>query len=137
MAKITTLDVMDAREAPGVVMVLTAADIAAHGLKNAMKGSVVDNHDGTKGAAPVRPILADTACAPCGGAVAFIVAETLAQARDAAELIELDIDELPGEARHRAGGEPLHDECPTMSLMSGRWAMRRRRTQHWPVRPMS
>jgi carbon-monoxide dehydrogenase large subunit len=44
--------------------------------------------------------------------VAFIVAETLAQARDAAELIELDIDEAAGEARHRAGGEPLHDEVP-------------------------
>jgi carbon-monoxide dehydrogenase large subunit len=65
--KITTLDVTDAREAPGVALVLTGADIAAHGLKNAMKGSVVDNQDGTKGAAPVRPILAVDPCAPRGG----------------------------------------------------------------------
>jgi carbon-monoxide dehydrogenase large subunit len=110
--KITTLDVMDAREAPGVVMVLTAAEIAAHGLKNAMKGSVVDNHDGTKGAAPVRPILADTHVRHVGEAVAFIVAETLTQARDAAEMIELDIDEAPVKLDITPGGEPLHDAVP-------------------------
>jgi carbon-monoxide dehydrogenase large subunit len=110
--KITTLDVTDAREAPGVVMVLTAAEIAAHGLKNAMKGSVVDNHDGTKGAAPVRPILADTHVRHVGEAVAFIVAETLTQARDAAEMIELDIDEAPVKLDITPGGEPLHDAVP-------------------------
>jgi carbon-monoxide dehydrogenase large subunit len=83
--RITTLDVSDARDAPGVALVLTGADILGHGLKNAIKGSVVDNRDGTKGAAPVRPILADTHVRHVGEPVVFIVAETLAQARDAAE----------------------------------------------------
>jgi carbon-monoxide dehydrogenase large subunit len=135
--KITTLDVMDAREAPGVAMVLTAAEIAAHGLKNAMKGSVVDNHDGTKGAAPVRPILADTHVRHVGEAVAFIVAETLTQARDAAEMIELDIDEAPVKLDITPGGSRSMTQCPTMSLMSGRWAMKRRRMRPSRGRPMS
>jgi carbon-monoxide dehydrogenase large subunit len=50
--RITTLDVNGAREAPGVALVLTGADIVAHGLKNAIAGSTVNNQDGTKGAAP-------------------------------------------------------------------------------------
>ena len=64
--RITTLDVAEAREAPGVELVLTGADIVAHGLKNAMKGSTVDNRDGSKGAAPVRPIPRRHPCAPRG-----------------------------------------------------------------------
>jgi carbon-monoxide dehydrogenase large subunit len=110
--EITTLDVSAAREAPGVALVLTGADITAHGLKNAIKGSRVKNRDGIKGAATVRPILAQTRVRQVGEPLAFIVAETLAQARDAAELIELDIDELPVKLDIAPGGEPLHDEVP-------------------------
>jgi carbon-monoxide dehydrogenase large subunit len=66
--EITTLDVSAAREAPGVALVLTGADITAHGLKNAIKGSRVKNRDGIKGAAPVRPILAADPGAPGGRA---------------------------------------------------------------------
>jgi carbon-monoxide dehydrogenase large subunit len=110
--RITTLDVSDAREAPGVALVLTAADIPARGLKNALKGSIVDNRDGTKGAAPVRPILADTHVRHVGEAVAFVVAETLAQARDAAELIELDIEDMAVKLDIAPGGATLHEAAP-------------------------
>jgi len=110
--RITTLDVAEAREAPGVELVLTGADIVAHGLKNAMKGSTVDNRDGSKGAAPVRPILADTHVRHVGEPVAFIVAETLAQARDAAELIEFDVDDMPVKLDIAPGGQTLHDAAP-------------------------
>jgi carbon-monoxide dehydrogenase large subunit len=110
--RITTLDVSDARDAPGVALVLTGADILAHGLKNVIRGSVVDNRDGTKGAAPVRPILADTHVRHVGEPVVFIVAETLAEARDAAELIELDIDDLPVKLDIAPGGQALHAAVP-------------------------
>lgn len=110
--EITTLDVSDALAAPGVALVLTAADIESHGLANSLKGSLVDNRDGSKGAAPVRPILADTHVRHVGEAVAFIVAETLAQARDAAELIELDIDDAPVKLDIAPGGATVHQAAP-------------------------
>jgi len=55
---IATLNVADARDADGVHMVLTVADLEQAGLNVAMDATVVTNRDGTKGAAPVRPILA-------------------------------------------------------------------------------
>lgn len=109
---ITALDVSEAREAPGVQLVLTAEDIAAAGLKNGIGYSTVKNQDGTKGAAPVRPILASGRVRFVGEAVAFIVAETLAQAKDAAELIEFDVSDLPVKLDIAPGGETLHDEAP-------------------------
>jgi carbon-monoxide dehydrogenase large subunit len=111
-ADIETLDVTDARGAPGVHAVITAADLAAHGLKNAMRASTVVNRDGTKGAAPARPILAEGRVRFVGEPVAFVVADTLAQARDAAELIELDLSDLPAKMDIAPGGETLHPEAP-------------------------
>ena len=57
-AEITTLDVAEARGAPGVAAVYTAADLAAAGLKNEMNFARIDNRDGSKGRDP-RPILAE------------------------------------------------------------------------------
>jgi carbon-monoxide dehydrogenase large subunit len=110
--EITELDVSDAREAPGVVAVYTAADIAERGLANSVKGSVVPNRDGTKGAAPVRPILAEGRVRYVGEPVAFVVAETLAQARDAAELILFDVEDLPAKLDVAPGGDTIHDVAP-------------------------
>jgi aerobic carbon-monoxide dehydrogenase large subunit len=110
--RLTALDVSDAREAPGVVAVYTAADLTGRGLRNSMKGSTVPNRDGTKGAAPVRPILAEDRVRHVGEALAFVVAETLAQARDAAELIVFDIDDLPVKLDIAPGGETVHEAAP-------------------------
>jgi carbon-monoxide dehydrogenase large subunit len=110
--EITTLDVSEARAAPGVVAVYTAEDIARHGLRNALKGSVVKSPDGARGVAPVRPILADGRVRHVGEAVAFVVAETLAAARDAAELIELDIDDMAVKLDTAPGGPAIHEEAP-------------------------
>ena len=57
-AEITALDTTDASEAEGVHLVVTAADLDAAGVKNAMGASIIQNTDGSMGAAPVRPILA-------------------------------------------------------------------------------
>jgi carbon-monoxide dehydrogenase large subunit len=72
----------------------------------------VDNQDGTKGAAPVRPILAVDRVRHVGEPIAFVVAETLAAARDAAELIEVDFDDDPVKLDIAPGGNPIHDEAP-------------------------
>lgn len=110
---ITELDVSDARNAPGVYAVITAADLVAAGVKNSIGASVVTNRDGSRGARPVRPILADTRVRFVGDAVAFIIAETLDQARDAAELITLDIDDLPVAMSLIPAADPdIHPEAP-------------------------
>ncbi|MEM6609360.1 MAG: xanthine dehydrogenase family protein molybdopterin-binding subunit [Pseudomonadota bacterium] len=111
-AEITELDVAAARQAPGVAAVFTAADLAAAGRKNTMKFSTVKNRDGSKGAAPDRPILANGRVRFVGEAVAFVVAETLAQAKDAAELIEFDYETLEVKLDLAPGGIALHPDAP-------------------------
>ena len=112
-AVITALDVSEAREMEGVAAVLTAADIASAGLTNAMPaGTTMKNRDGSEGAAPVRPILAEGRVRHVGEPVALVVAETLAQARDAAEAILFDFDDLPAHIGLSLGGEELHPEAP-------------------------
>lgn len=109
---ITALDVTDARAADGVALVLTLDDLEAAGLSVGMNATVVTNQDGTKGAAPERPILARDRVRFVGEALAFIVADTLAQARDAAEMIEVEIDDLEAHVATATGGPALHAEAP-------------------------
>ncbi|MDG3041859.1 xanthine dehydrogenase family protein molybdopterin-binding subunit [Roseicyclus marinus] len=109
---ITALDVSEAREAPGVHLILTAADLAEAGLKNAMKYSPVKNGDGSRPPLPARPILAEGRVRFVGEPVAFVVAETLAEAKDAAELIVLELDDRPAKLDIAPGGEVLHEVAP-------------------------
>ena len=118
---ISELDVSDAAESDGVHLVLTCADLEAAGINIAMAGSVVKNQDGTDGAKPVRPMLAKERVRYVGEPVAMVVADTLAQARDAAELIMFDVDELPAKVDTAAGGEALHAEAPDNKAFD--WAM--------------
>ncbi|KKK74214.1 hypothetical protein LCGC14_2886010, partial [marine sediment metagenome] len=82
------------------------------GMNIALPHTVVDNRDGSKGAAPLRPILAKDRVRYVGEPVALIVADTLQQARDAAELILFDADDLPAKMDLTPGGETLHTEAP-------------------------
>ncbi|WP_027244222.1 xanthine dehydrogenase family protein molybdopterin-binding subunit [Leisingera daeponensis] len=109
---ISALDVEDARAAEGVHAVITLADLEAAGIDTSMDGSLVTNRNGTKGAAPERPMLARDRVRYVGEPVAVVVAETLDQARDAGELIELEIDDLPVKLDVLPGGEPLHEGVP-------------------------
>ena len=109
---ISALNVEDAREADGVHAVITLADLEAAGINTSMDGSLVTNRDGTKGASPERPMLARGRVRYVGEPVAVVIADTLDQARDAGELIELDIDDLPVKLDVLPGGEPLHDGVP-------------------------
>ncbi|WP_432817070.1 xanthine dehydrogenase family protein molybdopterin-binding subunit [Sulfitobacter sp. JB4-11] len=109
---IAELDVADAVAAEGVHAVLTCADLEAASINIGLPGTQVQNRDGTKGAGPLRPMLAKDRVRYVGEPVALIVAETMAQARDAAELIVFDVDDLPAKVDMAAGGETLHSEAP-------------------------
>ena len=94
-ANITKLDVSAAAALPGVAGVYTAADLKADGLGPLPCAALVQNRDGSPQAAPPHPVLADGVVRHVGEPVAFIVADTAKQARDAAEAIEVDYDILP------------------------------------------
>jgi len=104
-ARIAKLEVAAARTAPGVVAVFTGADVAADGVGPLPFTHLHKRQDGSPIVAPPRmPITADEAHF-VGDAVAMVVAETRNQARDAAEMIDVDweplaaIADLPGAAR--------------------------------------
>jgi aerobic carbon-monoxide dehydrogenase large subunit len=111
-AVITALDVGEALDAEGVHAVYTLADLEAAGMNVGMQGTTVKNRDGSQGAAPERPMLARDRLRFVGEPVAVVVADTLAQARDAAELIELDYDDLPAKLDLEPGGEAIHPQVP-------------------------
>ena len=111
-AQITELDVSDAAQAEGVHMVITAESFAAAGVKNNMGASIIDNQDGSKGAAPGRPILATGRVRFVGEPLAFIVAETMAQAKDAADLVMFEYEDLDTSMALEPGGPAIHPEAP-------------------------
>ncbi len=94
-ATITHMDLAAARAAPGVLGVYTAAELNADGIGPLPCGIPLKNRDGSDRADPPHPVLADGAVRHVGDPVAFIVAETQQQARDAAELIDIGYDTLP------------------------------------------
>ncbi len=107
-AEITALDIAAAREAPGVHMVLTAEDLEAAGVRLGLKAYPIKQPDGSNGALPLRPALAKGRLRCVGEPVAVVVAETLAQARDAAELIELGFEEIAPHLEVAPGGPAVH-----------------------------
>jgi carbon-monoxide dehydrogenase large subunit len=111
-ADIVTLDVTNARQMPGVALIVTADDLVAAGVQLKMTASIVQNIDGTKGADPLRPVLAQDRVRYVGEAIAMIVADSLDAAKDAAEAIELDLDELPVHMDVASGGVDIHPEAP-------------------------
>ena len=100
-ANILDIDTVAARKAPGVLAVLTGADAVADGLGDIPCLVPVTNIDGTPRADTPRPVLALKRVRHVGDPVALVVAETLAQAKDAAELIEIDYAPLPAVADTR------------------------------------
>ncbi|GHC11107.1 carbon monoxide dehydrogenase [Gemmobacter nanjingensis] len=110
-AEIRSLDVTAAEAAPGVQLVLTAERLAGAGVVLGMRGYRVTQPDGSKGAGPERPVLALGRVRHVGEALAMVVAETPDQARDAVEMIEADLRDLPV-ALFPEGGPTIHPEAP-------------------------
>ena len=94
-AKIKSIDTKAAKAAPGVLCVLTAADVKAAGYGDLPVHSGLKRRDGSPMYRPRYPILAEERVRWVGDPVAFVVAETRAQAMDAAELIAVDYEPLP------------------------------------------
>lgn len=94
-ARIRALDCTAARAAPGVLAVYTAQDVRAAGLGTIACLIPLKQTDGKPLVTPPRPLLADGIARHVGEAVAMVVAETIDAARDAAELIDVDYEELP------------------------------------------
>jgi carbon-monoxide dehydrogenase large subunit len=111
-AKIDTLDVSEARTSAGVHLVLTADELKDAGYTQGLWGTTVPNRDGTKGASPFRPILASDTVRHVGEPVAFIVADSVEAARDAAELIVFDYTDKPVHLGLSTGGAQIHAEAP-------------------------
>ncbi len=94
-AEIRSIDVTDASRAPGVVGIVTGADLEADGIGTIKVKFAPKNRGGWTMPEPTRPTLAVDRVRHVGDPVALVVAETLAQAKDAAELIEVDYEPLP------------------------------------------
>ncbi|HEX3881905.1 MAG TPA: xanthine dehydrogenase family protein molybdopterin-binding subunit [Stellaceae bacterium] len=114
-ARIRSIGTSAAKAAPGVLLVLTGADWAASGWTDLPVPGGLKRRGGLPAVRTRFPALAQDKVRWVGDYVAFVVAETLAQAQDAAELIEVDYEELPAvvsTAEAGAPGAPLvWDEC--------------------------
>jgi len=115
-ARIRVIDATAARTAPGVLAVLTAAEMAAEGFTSFPSRVQRQRPDGRPNfVPPYRPLAVDRV-RHVGEPVAAIVAETLDQAKDAAELIELDYEILSSvtetEEAATAGAAAVWDEVP-------------------------
>ena len=94
-AKIDALDTAAASKAPGVVAIFTGADMAKEEIGGLPCGWQIHNKDGSPMAEPPHPVLALGKVRHVGDPIAVVIAETKQQARDAAELIEIDYQDLP------------------------------------------
>ncbi|MBV9260968.1 MAG: xanthine dehydrogenase family protein molybdopterin-binding subunit [Pseudolabrys sp.] len=108
------IDTSAAKEMPGVLAVYTAADLTDYGpLKCALP---LKNRDGSPLKAPPRPALASDRVRFVGDPVAVVIAETVAQGKDAAEAVSLDIEPLPAvtlaSEAVKAGTTQLYDDVP-------------------------
>src|SRR6266498_3503935 len=114
-ARIRAVDTSKAKAAPGVLAVLTGADWQASGWGDLPVPDGLKRRDGTS-FRPPYPALVKDRVRWAGDYVAFVVAETLLQAQDAAELIAVDYEPLPAvvsTAEASAQGAPrVWDECP-------------------------
>src|SRR5438105_2140238 len=110
------IDIAAARAMPGVLAVYTAAELAAGGIGPLPPRQVMSNRDGTPMLTPVRYALATDKVRHVGEAVAAVVADTVAAAKDAAEAVVVDIEPLAAvsePALADASGAPqIYDEVP-------------------------
>jgi carbon-monoxide dehydrogenase large subunit len=113
-ARIRSLDVAAASAAPGVLTVITGKELAAAGGNHLPCLVPMKNRDGSDGKHALRTVLAVDRVRHVGDPVAFVVAETRAQAKDAAELVSVDYESLgavvEAEDAVKAGQPLVHDE---------------------------
>lgn len=115
-ANIKSIHKTEALAAPGVIAIYDGADVANDKINGLPCGWLITDTDGQPMKEPPHPILANGKVRYVGDHVAMVVADTLEQARDAAELVEVDYDVLPAIADVRDakkdGAPVLHEEAP-------------------------
>ncbi len=115
-AKLRGVDAKAAAKMPGVLAVLTGADLAREGLGAIPPGVLLPGKDGKPMFATAMPALAHERVRYVGEPVALVIAETLPQALDAVDAVQVDYEELPAVssvARALAKGAPaLYEAAP-------------------------
>jgi len=110
------IDTAEAKTMPGVLGVWTGADLNEAGYGPLKTLIPVPNRDGSPMKTPTRHSLATDKVRFVGDPVAFVVAESLAQAKDAAEAVMVDIDSLPAVTDAREAAKPgaplVFDDAP-------------------------
>ena len=115
-ALVKSIDTSKAKAAPGVVGILTGADVAADNINGLPCGWLITSIDGQPMKEPPHPILAQGRVRHVGDQVCMVVAETLEQAKNAAEMVEVDYEPLPAVVNvaqaSATGATALHDAAP-------------------------
>src|SRR5437016_4714450 len=121
-AKIRSIDSSAATGMPGVVAVLTGADLANDKIGNLICGWAISSKDGWPMKVSAHPAIARDKANHVGDAVAVVIAETLAQAKDGGEKVTVDYEVLPAvsdPARAQHNGAPqIHDVAPQNTIYS-------------------
>jgi aerobic carbon-monoxide dehydrogenase large subunit len=115
-AKVKGIDSSAAMKMPGVIAVLTGSELVADKIGNLICGWAITSKDGSPMKMGAWPAMAPETVRFVGQAVAVVIAETKNQARDAAEAVAIDYEELPVvadiKAAIAAGAPQLHPEAP-------------------------
>src|SRR6058998_30001 len=113
-AKIRKIDTSKAKTAPGVVAIYTGADLT--GVNGLPCGWLITSTDGKPMNEPPHPVLAQGKVRYVGDGIALVIAETPDQAKDAAELIDVDYEVLPAVVNPvdalKSGAPRIHDGAP-------------------------
>jgi len=113
-AALKSIKTEKAKQAPGVLAVYTGADLAAAKVGGLPCGWLITDVKGQPMKEPPYPPLAQGKVRHLGERVAVVIAESAAQAKDAAELVEVDYDVLPAvvDAAKARSAKPIHDIAP-------------------------
>jgi carbon-monoxide dehydrogenase large subunit len=110
------IDTSAAKSMPGVLMVVTGAELQAAGFGTMKNIIAFPNRDGTPMRKPARPSLAVDRVRFAGDPIACVIAATASQARDAADAVTADIDPLPAVTEAREAAKPgaplLYEDVP-------------------------
>jgi carbon-monoxide dehydrogenase large subunit len=115
-ATIKSIDTKAAAAMPGVLAVLAGAELAADKIGNLVCGWMIHSKDGSPMKMAPHPALAVGKVCYVGDPVTVVIAETLAQARDAAEKVKIDYGVLPAVAdparAQHSGAVQIHEVAP-------------------------